>query len=124
LTSALAAAAAWAAVRQVSEGIRESRRPRLVAVHLVAEDGSVRFVIDNAGAGIAIIPHCAFSSAGRFMYGLIGEGLMRSGERWRLETAIPSTSDEAQGVLWCENTAGEFFAWSLDDESKRWPTPA
>jgi hypothetical protein len=60
-------------------------------------------VIENAGAGVAIIPRCAFVSAGRFMFGLIGEGLMRSGERWRLETVIPSTSDTAEGVLWCEN---------------------
>ena len=48
--------------------------------------------------------------------------MMRSGEAWRLRTAVASTSDDAEGVVWCENTAGEFFAWSLNDQSKRWPS--
>jgi hypothetical protein len=120
--SVVSAAAAWAAVRQLRESVRESRRPRLIPIHLAAADGTVQFMIVNAGAGVAIIPHCAFQSSGRFMFGLIGEGMIRSGEAWRLRTSVPSTGDTAEGVVWCENTAGEFFVWSLNEKSERWPS--
>jgi len=101
-TSALsAAAAAWAAVRQSRELLRSARRPRLVAVHVEAPDGTVQFMIENAGQGVALAAWCAFNASGRVFGGLLGEGIIRAGERWRLRTAIPSTTRSAQGALWC-----------------------
>jgi hypothetical protein len=125
--SAVAAGAAWAAVRQTAVLHREARRPLLhLSTTGSASTGKVHAHIRNGGGGVAREVMVFLMIEGRreaMLQHLPPEGMLAPGAAIRLElpwTVADTEGRDALGLVLCTDTHGDLFAWTAGGASRHW----
>ena len=94
-------------------------QPDLHADCLVAgrlPDGRSRldYSVHNAGGGIAKEVAYVFVNEGQYVSGILGIGLVRSGDTYRVRTPMETrTLGEAQGIVACRDARERIHVWDI-----------
>jgi len=125
--SAVAACAAWAAVRQTAGLHRESRRPMLhLSTIAAASTGKVHAHVRNGGGGVAreVMVFLMIDGSARAIFEpLPPEGMLAPGAAIRLElpwSVADVAGRNALGLVLCTDTHGDLFAWTGGGASRQW----
>ena len=127
LFSAIAAGAAWAAVRQTAVLNREAQRPLLhLSTTASAATGKVHAHIRNGGGGVAreVMVFLMFEGQrDAMLQTLPPEGMLAPSAAIRLE--LPWTTPEVEGrdtlgLVLCTDAHGDLFAWTGGGASRHW----
>jgi hypothetical protein len=117
--AAVAAGAAWASVRHGQRIWRSSLLPALHVQGVFVSYGfrgeRMRYVVQNAGGGLAKGTMFLFVEGDAWVCGALGDGFLQADEKLTVETAMERAkgNDTAIGVVMCRDTDETSWAWDM-----------